>query len=47
MKIDDNLLDWIGYSGDYRTKKANIAQLLKQNSHIECSEIVNEHFAKI
>lgn len=40
--INDEVLDWCGYSGEYRTKKTNFSHLLKKNNHILYNEIRDE-----
>lgn len=43
IKIDEILLDHMGYLGEFRHKNYNFRQLLKSNSHIQYSEVADEN----
>lgn len=40
LEVSEAVLDWCGYSGEYKTKKQVFLRLLKKNPHIEYREIV-------
>lgn len=40
--INDEVLEWCGYSGKYKNMKTGFAQLLKKNTHISYEEIPDE-----
>ena len=42
VKITDELLNWLGYTGKYKNQKTMITRLLKKNDYIEYSEIPDE-----
>nr|WIE95413.1 hypothetical protein [Microctonus hyperodae filamentous virus] len=41
--INEDLLDWLGYRGNYHIKKNAITKLLKKNPHIQYNEISDDH----
>ncbi|CAK1579815.1 unnamed protein product [Parnassius mnemosyne] len=44
--INDDLLSWCGYTGDYRNMKTNFMSLLKKNPHFKYEEIDDASFRK-
>lgn len=46
LVVNNDLLDWCGYSGEYKTKKLAFISLLKKNPHILYQEIQDQIVTK-